>query len=119
MASSNIYDDMVKHITKELANETKIKIKDECCRDVDMVLMKKEVAEKHLEAFKNEVLSNQHSYKNICDLFEYNPANGAEVKPIDPKLISATTYNDYYKFTMAPVIGAVEDHQEKKIEKYT
>jgi hypothetical protein len=67
----------------------------------------------YLEQFKTEVTTNK-TYEKICNDFQYvNLANKMEVVPILSKrdLISATTYNDYYKFTMAPVIGAVEDHQ--------
>jgi nicotinic acid phosphoribosyltransferase len=112
---NQIYKDMINHITEDLANETKIKIKDECCRDVDMVLMTKDEALEHLKLFKKEVEDNEGNYRNICNLFRYNPSSVYEVEPepepANPDLISATTYNDYYKFTMAPVIGAVEDHR--------
>jgi hypothetical protein len=64
----------------------------------------------HLTDFKTLVMGGD--FKRICDLFQYVTDNNKEVCPLVPNLISATTYNDYYKFTMAPVIGAVEDHQE-------
>jgi len=66
----------------------------------------------HLDQFKKLGVVKDGAFEQICNLFQYDPQSSkSEVIPLDPKLISATTYNDYYKFTMAPVIGAVEDHQ--------
>lgn len=66
----------------------------------------------HLEQFKKHGLVKDGAFEQVCNLFEYDSrSQKTEVVPKDSKLISATTYNDYYKFTMAPVIGAVEDHQ--------
>jgi hypothetical protein len=68
-----------------------------------------------LSTFQKDILPTMlcRQVDKICDLFKYAAGTcKTEVVPLDQKLISATTYNDYYKFTMAPVIGAVEDHQE-------
>jgi len=124
MTSPTIYEEMLNHITTtdELARETKITIKDDDDKDMEIILMEEANALNHLLEFRKEfsvpetIVGRQHKttdYAKICSLFTYKPGNNAVVEHTRPNFISATTYNDYYKFTMAPVIGAVEDHQEK------
>ncbi len=100
---NQIYKDMIKYLEDGkdyLVTRTKC-------------LMTSVDTERHFESFKEKLDTNANNVAQICNLFKYNSVNNAEVEPKDeyPNLISATTYNDYYKFTMAPVIGAVEDHR--------
>ena len=100
--ANEIYTDMVNYLTTG-ADKLTAGTKD---------IFDSSTTKQHLENFKKNGLVKDGAFEQICKLFIYEPSSSkTEVLPIDPKLISATTYNDYYKFTMAPVIGAVEDHQ--------
>jgi len=59
------------------------------------------------QQYNANIASIQPELDQVLRLYKYEED---QLVPVDPNLLTGTTHNDYYKFTMAPVIAWVEQY---------